>query len=81
MSWQHYGSFTLAKFVGKNVSDNTKEYLPWPPWATRQKIETILSLLLHRPRTMVTVAVAGVIVLNFANVNMAYLAKRHLLLT
>jgi hypothetical protein len=24
MSWQHYGSFTLAKFVGKNVSDNTR---------------------------------------------------------
>jgi hypothetical protein len=40
-----YGSFTLAKFVSETVSDSDiKQYLPWPPWATRQEIETILSV-------------------------------------
>jgi hypothetical protein len=29
------GSFTLAKFVSKTISDSgMKQYLPWPPWAT-----------------------------------------------
>jgi len=46
------GSFTLANFVSKTVSDSDsysdmKQYLPWPPWATRQKIETILLVHLH----------------------------------
>ncbi len=45
-----YESFTLAKFVSETVSDSDmKQYLPWPPWATRQEIETILSVS-HLPR-------------------------------
>jgi hypothetical protein len=41
----HKGSFTLAKFVSETVSDSDmKQYLPWPPWAMRQEIETILSV-------------------------------------
>jgi hypothetical protein len=48
-----YGSFTLEKFVSKNVSDSDmKQYLPWPPWVTRQEIETILSVLRHTRRPM-----------------------------
>ena len=44
------GSFTLAKFFTETVSDSDmKQYLPWPPWATQQKIETILSVSC-RPR-------------------------------
>jgi hypothetical protein len=39
------GSFTLVKFVSKTISDSVmKQYLPWPPWAMRQEIETILSV-------------------------------------
>jgi hypothetical protein len=37
----------------ETISDsNTRQsllYLPWPPWAMRQEIETILSVL-RRPR-------------------------------
>jgi hypothetical protein len=45
-----YGSFTLVKFVSEIVSDSDmKQYLPWPPWVTRQEIETILSVS-HHPR-------------------------------
>jgi hypothetical protein len=36
----NYESFTLAKLVGENISDrDTKQYLPWPPWAMQQKIK------------------------------------------
>ncbi len=68
--------FTLVKLVSETVGDSdTKQYLPCPPWVTWQKIETILSLLLRRPRwprleQWWLSLVAGV--LNFANVNMAY---------
>jgi hypothetical protein len=35
---RYYGSFTLAKFVIKTVGNNdTQQYLPWPPWAARQR--------------------------------------------
>ncbi len=34
--------------AGDNDSDSyMKQYLPWPHWVTRQKIETILSVLGH----------------------------------
>jgi hypothetical protein len=63
----------MAKFVSETVSDSEsdsdmKQYLPWPPWVTRQKIETILSVSC-RPRwsmqvlfrVAVAVAVASII--------------------
>ncbi len=35
-----YGSFTLAKFVSKIISDFTPQpYLPWPPWAARHRLD------------------------------------------
>ncbi len=35
----------LRDNAGINDSDSyMKQYLPWPPWATQQKIETILSV-------------------------------------
>ncbi len=50
------GSFTLATFVGNNVSNSdTGLYLPWPPCCIAQGV-----------------TVAGVIALNFANGNLAY---------
>ncbi len=40
------GSFTLAKFVSKTVTDSDTQqsllYLPWPHWAVQNKIEMIL---------------------------------------
>ncbi len=55
----------MAKFLIKTVSNSaTKQYLPWPPWVTRQEIETILSVSrrLRWPRqALFCVAVAGVI--------------------
>jgi hypothetical protein len=45
------GSFAFVKIVSETVSDsdsgNMKQYLPWPPWLMRQKIETIQSVLCH----------------------------------
>ncbi len=39
-----YGSFTLAMlFWQKRWRQRQSMFLPWPPWETRQKIETILS--------------------------------------
>jgi len=43
-----YGLFTMTKFVSETVFDrNKKKYLPWPPWATLQEIETVLSVSRH----------------------------------
>jgi hypothetical protein len=40
------GSFTLAmSFWQKHWRQLPSMFLPWPPWATRQKIETILSFV------------------------------------
>jgi hypothetical protein len=42
---RHNGSLTLANFVSETVSDSDmRQYLPWPPSAMKQKIETILYL-------------------------------------
>jgi len=65
----------LAKFVSKTVSDsNMKQYLPWPPWAMQQEMETILSVL-RRPRWPMQVNSDCLCHqhyrVTFANVNMA----------
>jgi hypothetical protein len=45
------GPCTLVTFFWQKCQQQRQTiYLPWPPWAMQQKIETILSLLLHRPR-------------------------------
>ncbi len=58
----------LQSLQSETVSDSgtlqSLLYLPWPPWAMQQEIETILSVL-HHPRwpsqEVVTVSVASVI--------------------
>ncbi len=41
-----YGSFTLVMlFWQKRQPKRQSMFLPWPPWAMRQEIETILSVL------------------------------------
>jgi hypothetical protein len=55
----------VSKTVGNsNTQQSPQQYLPWPPWAARQEIETILSVS-HCPRwprqVLFCVAVAGVI--------------------
>jgi hypothetical protein len=64
-------------FWQKRQQQRQGMFLPWPPWATRQEIEIILSVL-HHPRwprqeqwRVLLVAVTGIIVINFANVNTA----------
>jgi len=80
-----YGLFTLVTFVSETIGDSIMRQSPWvvwqlltwPPWAGRQEIKTILYVL-HRPRWprqeqwwVSLVAVAGIIVIMFANVNRA----------
>jgi hypothetical protein len=68
------GSFTLVKFVSKTVGNSDMPlsllYLPRPPRVVQHKIEMILSVSCHprQPRQVQSgVAVAGIIVLTFAN--------------
>ncbi len=70
-----YGSFTLVKFVSENVShSDMKQYLPWPPWVTRQEIETIVAVS-HHPRWSMQVnsdcRCQWYYRITFANVNIA----------
>jgi hypothetical protein len=52
-------------------------FMPWPPWATRQEIETILSMSCHPrwPRQeqwrVSLVAIAGILMINFTSVTTA----------
>jgi hypothetical protein len=74
-----YGSFTLAKFVSKAVSESdTKQYLPWLPWEAQQEIETILSMSC-RPRwqrqVLFCVAGTGVITHTLPMETQLYISK------
>jgi hypothetical protein len=69
------GSFTLANFVSETVSkSDMKQYLPWPPWVTQQKIETILYLCRVAQGGQgknIECDIMGVIVCDITKVNLA----------
>ncbi len=69
------GSFILANFVSETVSDSDmKQYLPWPPWVTQQKIETLLYLCCVAQGGQgknIECDITGVIVRDIGNVNSA----------
>ncbi len=72
------GSFTLAMlFWQKHWRQQHSMFLPWPPWAAQQEIETILSVSCcprwprQEQQGVSLVAVAGIMAINFANVNTA----------